>query len=63
MINLYVGLILSQVTRSMLDALDEYMPESVKFRDTGRTLFVWCTLPDSIELDKVGVSACGARAY
>lgn len=37
----------------MLDALDEYMPDSVKFTRPQGGLFVWCTLPDSVELDKV----------
>ncbi len=32
----------------MLDALDSYMPKSVKFTRPKGGLFIWCTLPDSI---------------
>ncbi len=34
----------------MLDALDEYMPDCVKFTRPEGGIFLWCTLPDSIKL-------------
>ncbi|MBQ4091343.1 MAG: PLP-dependent aminotransferase family protein, partial [Clostridia bacterium] len=33
----------------MLSALDEYMPDCIKYTRPSGGLFVWCTLPDSID--------------
>ena len=35
----------------MLDALDKYMPDCVKYTRPEGGLFLWCTLPESIDLD------------
>ena len=34
----------------MLKALDEYMPECVKYTRPEGGIFLWCTLPESIKL-------------
>lgn len=36
----------------MLDALDKYMPDCVQYTRPEGGLFLWCTLPDTINLDK-----------
>jgi Transcriptional regulators containing a DNA-binding HTH domain and an aminotransferase domain (MocR family) and their eukaryotic orthologs len=36
----------------MLTALDKYMPKEVSYTRPEGGLFIWCTLPDSIDLDE-----------
>lgn len=36
----------------MLDALDKYMPDRVKYTRPEGGLFLWCTLPEDIELNE-----------
>ncbi len=36
----------------MLDALDKYMPDCVQYTRPEGGLFLWCTLPDGIDLDE-----------
>ncbi len=44
----------------MLNALEENMPKSVKFTRPEGGLFIWCTLPDGVELSEF-VKACIAN--
>lgn len=47
----------------MLSCLEEYMPESVKFTRPEGGLFIWCTLPDSINATQFvkAAAALGVR--
>ena len=35
----------------MLDALDKYMPESIRYTRPEGGLFVWCTMPENADAD------------
>ncbi len=47
----------------MLDCLEKYMPEQVKFTRPEGGLFIWCTLPETIQLNDFVKKAAEAKVF
>jgi 2-aminoadipate transaminase len=47
----------------MLDALDRHMPKAVRYTRPEGGLFLWCTLPDSVEMSSFVAEASANKVF